>query len=210
MKDIHHRTAFTHALYASRCDSGAPIGYSERRVAQMFHGYVATDCGEAGVSLPGVMLLDKSLRDTNGQAINSRLHYLSSPPSNTTHMRLIVARRHTTSSSPSHANAPPPPRILELIHLRIRRRTLTPHILFHKPQTMSPAIKTMLSPSQLNKLIKVQIVDRRASVVGWIGSAFAARVVLLAGGGVVEGDVAGRADDAGIAGFAGGEEGFCN
>lgn len=64
------------------------------------------------------------------------------------------------------------------------------------------------SPQQLNKLVKVQIVDQRAGVASGVGSAFAAGVVLFAGKGVVEGDVAGRADDAGVAGFAGDEEGF--
>lgn len=104
--------------------------------------------------------------------------------------------------------SPPLPLILKLIHRRFRRRALPPHILFHKPQAISPAIKTMFVRQQLDELIKVQIVDQRAGVAGWMDGALAAGVVFFARGGVVEGDVAGRADDAGVAGFAGDEEGF--
>lgn len=103
---------------------------------------------------------------------------------------------------------PPLPLILKLIHRRLRRRTLPTHILLDKPQAIPPAIKTMFVRQQLDELIKVQIVDQRAGVASWIGSALAAGVMVFAGGGIVEGDVAGRADDAGVAGFAGDEEGF--
>lgn len=107
--------------------------------------------------------------------------------------------------------SPPLPRILKLVHRRIHRRTLATNILLDKPQPIPPAIKTMFGPQQLHKLVKIQIVDQRASAASsWVGSAFAAGVVLFAGGGVVEGDVAGGADDAGVAGFAGDGEGFCD
>lgn len=102
---------------------------------------------------------------------------------------------------------PPLPRILKLIHRRICRRALTAHILLDKTQPIPPAIKTMFGPQQLNKLIKVQIIDQRAGVASSrVSSTFAAGVVFFAREGVVEGDVAGRADDAGVAGFAGDEE----
>lgn len=104
--------------------------------------------------------------------------------------------------------SPPLPLILELIHRRFRRRTLPTHILLNETQAIPPAIKPMFSPQQLDKPIKVQVVDQRAGVAGWIRGALATRVVLFAGEGVVEGDVARRADDAGVAGFAGDEEGF--
>ena len=104
--------------------------------------------------------------------------------------------------------SPPLPFILKLIHRRFRRRTLTTHILLDKPQAIPPAVKPMLSPQELNKLIKVEIIDQRAGVTGWIRGALATRVVLFAREGVVERDVAGRADDASVAGFACDEEGF--
>lgn len=104
--------------------------------------------------------------------------------------------------------SPPLPLILKLIHRGFRRCALAPHILLNKPQAIPPAIKTMFVRQQLDELIKVQIVDQRAGVAGWICGALAAGVVLFAGGGVVEGDITGRADDAGVAGFASDEERF--
>lgn len=104
--------------------------------------------------------------------------------------------------------SPPLPLILEFIHRRFRRRTLTAHILLNETQTVPPAIKTMFSPQQLDKFFKVEIIDQRAGVASWVGGALAVGVMLFAGEGVVEGDVAGRADDAGVAGFAGDEERF--
>ena len=98
--------------------------------------------------------------------------------------------------------------ILKLIHRRICPRALTTHILFNGPRTITPAIKIMLSLQQLDKFVEVRIVDQRACVASRFGSDLAARVVLFAGRGIVEDDVAGRADDAGVAGVAGGEEGL--
>lgn len=199
-------------FYASRCDPGAPTGYSERRVAHMFHGYVATGCGDAVVSLLGVMPLD-NLCETSMARPSTHAYIIP----HHCPQKLLMWSSHRQDNKPHplpprmqmRHRSPPLPRILKLVHRRLRRRTLTTHILLHKPQPIPAAIKTMLSPQQLDKLVKIQIVDQRPGVASSrVSSAFAAGVVLFAGRGVVLGDVAGRADDAGVAGFAGDEEGF--